>query len=202
MRDILSNRKNAPMNQDTKTKEKLLTEFPASTAEEWREAAEKLLKGKPFDKVMTQQTPEGIRLEPIFRKEVLDTLSAVETLPGFDGYLRGTDAAGYKNEPWEIAQELPYGTASEFNAAARADLMRGQNSLNVILDIATLKGLDPDTAKAGRVSSRPTPLDECLASYFRVWPHPVAHSRQTMAPKPNQSPHQTCCRVLRRTSDN
>ncbi len=153
MRDSLSIRKNTPMNQDTKINEKLLTEFPASTAEEWREAAEKLLKGKPFDKVMTQQTPEGIRLEPIFRKEVLDALSATETLPGFDGYLRGTQAAGYKNEPWEIAQELPYGTASEFNAAARADLMRGQNSLNVILDIATLKGLDPDTAKAGEVGA-------------------------------------------------
>lgn len=141
------------MNQDTNNTDKLLSEFPASTAEEWRDAAEKLLKGKPFDKVMTQQTPEGIRLEPIFRKEVLDGLSATETMPGFDGYLRGTSAAGYSKEPWEIAQELPYGTASEFNAAARADLMRGQNSLNVILDIATLKGLDPDAAKVGEVGA-------------------------------------------------
>lgn len=141
------------MNQKTETNSKLLAEFSTSTAEEWREAAEKLLKGKPFDKVMTQQTPEGIRLEPIFRKEVLDGLSASETLPGFDGYLRGTKAAGYKNEPWEIAQELPYGTAAEFNAAARADLMRGQNALNVILDIATLKGIDPDAAKSGEVGA-------------------------------------------------
>ena len=141
------------MNQDTKPTDKLLAEFPASTAEEWRDAAEKLLKGKPFDKVMTEQTPEGIRLEPIFRKDVLDGLSAPETMPGFDGYLRGTSAAGYSKEPWEIAQELPYGTASEFNAAARADLMRGQNSLNVILDIATLKGIDPDAAKVGEVGA-------------------------------------------------
>lgn len=131
----------------------LLNEFPASTPEEWRTAAEKLLKGAPFDKVMTRQTPEGIRLEPIFRKEVLEQLPASGTQPGFDGYLRGTSAAGYTEKAWEIAQELPYGTPSEFNAAARADLMRGQNALNVILDIATLKGLDPDSAKAGEVGA-------------------------------------------------
>lgn len=138
-------------NQDTN--EALLDEFSATSAEAWREAAEKLLKGKPFDKVMTCQTPEGIRLEPIFRKEVLDTLPASETLPGFDGYLRGTSAAGYHQEPWEIAQELPYGSAAEFNSAARADLMRGQNALNVLFDIATLKGIDPDSANVGEVGA-------------------------------------------------
>ncbi|MGJ8649953.1 MAG: methylmalonyl-CoA mutase family protein [Opitutaceae bacterium] len=136
-----------------KKTQKLLNEFPASTPEEWRTAAEKLLKGAPFDKVMTKQTPEGIRLEPIFRKEVLEQLPASETQPGFDGYLRGTNAAGYTEKPWEIAQELPYGTPSEFNAAARADLMRGQDALNIILDIATLKGLDPDSAQAGEVGA-------------------------------------------------
>lgn len=170
------------MKQDTQKIEKLLSEFPASTAEEWRAAAEKLLKGKPFDKVMTQQTPEGIRLEPIFRKEVLDGLSAAETMPGFDGYLRGTKAAGYAGGPWEIAQELPYGTASEFNAAARADLMRGQNSLNVILDIATLKGLDPDAAKVGEVGACGLSL-ACLkdieAAFAQILPEAVSFHIRT-----------------------
>ncbi len=141
------------MKAETKSTDKLLTEFPASSAEEWREAADKLLKGKPFDKVMKRQTPEGICLEPIFRKEVLEKLSAAETIPGFDGYLRGTKAAGYKAEPWEISQELPYGLPREFNSAARADLMRGQNSLNVLLDIATLKSFDPDAAKPYEVAA-------------------------------------------------
>jgi methylmalonyl-CoA mutase len=170
------------MNQENKTTEKLLSEFPPSSAEAWREAAEQLLKGKPFDKVMTQQTPEGIRLEPIFRKEVLDGLSAAATLPGFDGYLRGTSAAGYSQEPWEIAQELPYGTAPEFNAAARADLMRGQNSLNVILDIATLKGLDPDAAKVGEVGACGLSL-ACLndieAAFDQILPEAVSFHIRT-----------------------
>jgi methylmalonyl-CoA mutase len=141
------------MKTDKQATQSLLSEFPATSPEEWRDAAEKLLKGKPFDKVMTRQTPEGIRLEPIFRKEILDGLPATNTMPGFDGYLRGTSAAGYLGKPWEIAQELPYGTPSEFNDAARADLMRGQNSLNVLLDIATLKGLDPDSAQVGEVGA-------------------------------------------------
>ena len=131
----------------------LLDEFTAPTKEEWREAAEKLLKGAPFDKLMKRKTPEGITLEPIFWKDVLDHLPATDTLPGFDNYLRGTSAAGYSQEPWEISQELPYGTPKEFNQAATADLMRGQNSLNVILDIATLKGLDPDAANVGEVGA-------------------------------------------------
>ena len=141
------------MNTDQDTNEALLKEFPATSAAAWREAADQLLKGKPFDKFMTSRTPEGIRLEPIFRKEVLDDLPAAATLPGFDGYLRGTSAAGYRQQPWEIAQELPYGTPAEFNAAVRADLMRGQNALNVLLDIATLNGVDPDAAKVGEVAA-------------------------------------------------
>lgn len=141
------------MKATTPSPNRLLEEFSAPTKEAWREAAEELLKGAPFDKVMKRMTPEGIELEPIFWKDVLDNLPAAETVPGFDHYLRGTKASGYTAEPWEIAQELPYGTPIEFNRAALADLMRGQNALNLILDIATLKGLDPDAAKVGEVAA-------------------------------------------------
>lgn len=136
-----------------KKMQKILTEFPVSTEEVWREAVDKLLKGAPFDKVMRSETPEGIRLEPIFRKEVLDSLPAVSTQPGFDGYLRGTRASGYRSGAWEISQELPFGTPKEFNKAAREDLMAGQDALNIVLDIATLKGLDPESARVGEVAA-------------------------------------------------
>jgi len=136
-----------------KANDPLLAEFSTPSKEDWRAAAEALLKGKPFDKLMKARTPEGIELEPIFWKDVLDGLPATETLPGFDGYLRGTRASGYKAETWEIAQELPYGSPAEFNRAAREDLMRGQNALNVILDIATLKGVDPDAGAPGEVGA-------------------------------------------------
>ena len=139
--------------KEQNTHQPLLNDFSVPSKEEWREAAENLLKGAPFDKLMKRMTPEGIELEPIFWRDVLDNLPAAETLPGFDSYLRGTKAAGYRDEPWEIAQELPYGAPLEFNRAATSDLMRGQNALNIILDIATLKGLDPDAAKVGEVGA-------------------------------------------------
>ncbi|MGB0744050.1 MAG: acyl-CoA mutase large subunit family protein, partial [Opitutales bacterium] len=141
------------MKDTSKKQHRLLDEFSAPTKDEWREAAEKLLKGAPFDKIMKRMTPEGILLEPIFWKDVLENLPAAETMPGYDSFLRGTSASGYTEEAWEIAQELPYGTPIEFNRVAKADLMRGQNSLNVILDLATLKGLDPDAANVGEVGA-------------------------------------------------
>jgi len=141
------------MKESTDKNERLLNEFASPTKKEWREAAEQLLKGAPFDKLMKRMSPEGILLEPIFWKDILDDLPAAETMPGFDQYLRGTTAAGYSQEPWEIAQELPYGTPAEFNRAVTDDMMRGQNALNVIFDLATLKGLDPDTAQVGEVAA-------------------------------------------------
>lgn len=139
------------MNKPGENTKKLLDEFPGATPQQWRGAAEKLLKGAPFDKVMTRMSPEGIRLEPIFWKEALEDLPGAKTLPGFDDYLRGTKASGYNSGLWEIAQELPYGTPHEFNRVALEDMMRGQNALNIVLDIATLKGVDPDSAKSGEV---------------------------------------------------
>ena len=131
----------------------LKEEFSSPTKEKWRVAAEKLLKGKPFDKVMRHKTLEGIELEPILWQDVLENLPASKTLPGFDGYLRGTHAAGYNANLWEIAQELPYGLSSEFNRAIREDLMRGQNALNITLDFATLNGIDPEQAIPGKVGA-------------------------------------------------
>ncbi|WP_158279848.1 methylmalonyl-CoA mutase family protein [Coraliomargarita sinensis] len=160
----------------------LLKEFTAPTKQEWREAAEKLLKGAPFDKLMKRMTPEGILLEPIFWKDVLENLPAANTLPGFDSYLRGTSAAGYSAEPWEIAQELPYGTPIDFNRAATADLMRGQNALNVILDIATLKGLDPDAAHVGEVGACGLSLaclEDIKAAFKDIVPEAVSFHLRT-----------------------
>lgn len=133
--------------------EPLLGEFKPSSYDEWKDAAVELLKGAPFDKKMLTPTPEGITLQPIYRREDLGNAPASATLPGFDGYTRGARPDGYRAEPWEIAQELSYGEPAEFNQIALGDLYRGQNALNVTLDIATLKGLDPDAAKVGEVGA-------------------------------------------------
>lgn len=128
-----------------------LEEFPPSTHEEWRQAAEESLKGAPFDKKLVTSTPEGIKLQPIYGKADLDALALPESWPGLPPYVRGSRASGNKKTPWLVAQELPYGCLDKFNAALKSDLMRGQNSLALLPDAATRLGLDPDEAKCGDV---------------------------------------------------
>ncbi|MDS4021595.1 MAG: methylmalonyl-CoA mutase family protein, partial [Candidatus Competibacter sp.] len=66
-------------------------------------------------------------------------------------YLRGTTPLGYVASSWDVAQELPYGTPAAFNDALRADLARGQNAVNLVLDRPTLAGVDADQAEADDV---------------------------------------------------
>ena len=143
-------------------------QFSSPTYDEWKAAAEALLKGTPFDKVMLTRTPEGITLQPIYRQEVLENLPAAATLPGADGFVRGTQPDGYRVSPWAVAQELPHGEAGAFNAALLADLSRGQDCVNVQLDAATAKGRDPDAAPAGEVGVGGLSL-ACLADVRRAF---------------------------------
>ncbi|MFZ4775077.1 MAG: methylmalonyl-CoA mutase family protein [Terrimicrobiaceae bacterium] len=128
-----------------------LDEFPPATYEEWRQAAEESLKGAPFDKKLITATPEGIKLQPIYSKKDLDALALPESWPGLPPFTRGTTASGFKKTSWLVAQELPYGCAGKFNEVLKNDLMRGQNSVAVLTDVATRHGLDPDEAVCGEV---------------------------------------------------
>lgn len=128
-----------------------LDEFPPATYGDWRQAAEESLKGAPFDKKLITSTPEGIKLQPIYGKSDLEALSLPESWPGLPPYVRGSTASGNKKRPWLIAQELPYGCVEKFNTAIKSDLMRGQNSVAILPDVATRLGVDPDEASAGEV---------------------------------------------------
>lgn len=132
---------------------RLLEEFSAPTYDQWRAAAEQLLKGAPFEKKLITRTPEGIDLQPIYRREDVASLPQAAEMPGSGSRLRGARAWGRAGQSWEISQELPLPTAEEFNAAARHDLACGQTELNVPLDLATLAGHDPDQAQPGEVGA-------------------------------------------------
>jgi len=141
--------KNAP----EPVNEKLLTEFQPASYEEWRKAAEALLKGAPFEKRMLTPTHEGITLQPIYNQADLDKRGIKRGYPGGGDYLRGASASGAKGKAWDIAQEIPASRPKEFNDAILNDLMRGQNAVNLLLDVATANGQDPDSGKAGEVGA-------------------------------------------------
>lgn len=129
--------------------EKLLSEFSPTPYEDWRKEAEAQLKGVPFEKKLMTRTYEDIALQPLYRKEDLEGVPYLDTMPGFAPYLRGSQAD--VTTSWKIAQEIPYSTAEDFNQAVRYDLERGQNTVTLLFDKATLLGLDPDEAEVGDV---------------------------------------------------
>lgn len=126
----------------------ILKDFPANTHAEWLAEVEKNLKGKSFEKTLVKKTYEGIDIEPMYFIHDLDGLPQVDTMPGEVPFLRGTTASGHVVNAWHIAQEITLADPEEFNRAVRYDLSRGQNSLNIIFDQASLAGLNPDQAPA------------------------------------------------------
>ncbi|WP_028317878.1 methylmalonyl-CoA mutase family protein [Desulfobulbus elongatus] len=124
----------------------ILSDFPTNTHAQWLAAVEKELKGKPFDKTLVKKTYEGIDIQPMYFMHDLDGLPQVDTLPGQAPYLRGTTASGHVVNAWHIAQEITLAEPEAFNRAAQFDLGRGQNSLNIVLDRASLHGDNPDQA--------------------------------------------------------
>ncbi len=127
------------------------TEFPTTSYDEWRAAAEATLKGGSFEKKLITKTHEGIELQPMYRAEDVADLPHMGSLPGFAPFVRGTQVLGYKHKPWEVSQELANATPESFNQALLADLERGQTAVNMRLDLATLLGEDANAAEPGRV---------------------------------------------------
>lgn len=118
----------------------------------------KTLKGAPFEKRLITRTYERIGLQPIYNAEDIASLPHVNSLPGFAPFVRSTRTLGYVVGRWEVCQELPYPTVREVNQAVRDDLPRGLTTLNLLLDQATLQGLDPDAAPADLVGAGGTSL--------------------------------------------
>lgn len=144
-----------------------LDEFPPATYDEWRRAAEESLKGAPFEKKLITSTPEGIKLQPIYRREDLEALQLPEAWPGLAPFSRGARSTGFKQQPWLVAQEIPCATAAELNAILKSELMRGQNATTILPDVATRHGIDPDAASPGDVGQCGTSLacrDDALAA--------------------------------------
>ncbi len=131
----------------------ILQDFPVHTHEKWHSAAEKLLKGKPFDRTLIKKTYEGIEIQPIYFKEALESLPHTQALPGQPNYVRGNTPTGATHRIWGIAQEITNAAPDDFNAAATHDLGRGQTVLNMVLDQDGAQGKDPgENAGVGGVS--------------------------------------------------
>lgn len=129
----------------------LRDQFPIPGHEDWQQECIRLLKGAPFEKKMLTPTLEGITLQPLYTRADVADLPGIDAAAGQAPYRRGTRPLGYRQRPWQVAQELPYPTAEEFGEALRHDLARGQDTAVLVIDRAGQAGRDPDQADAEQV---------------------------------------------------
>ncbi|MDQ0430097.1 methylmalonyl-CoA mutase [Planomicrobium stackebrandtii] len=99
------------------------TKFPARTYSEWQQAAEKAIKGKPFEETLKTPTIEDVKLEPLYTKNMLDQL---------ESYIPEQVAAiqhGKHQPSWLVSQEVMADSAQEYLALMQDDLLRGNETV-------------------------------------------------------------------------
>lgn len=129
----------------------LLEEFDAPSYDEWRQTAEKSLKGAPFEKKLLTKTYEGLVLNPIYRREDTERLPHMHSVPGFTPFARGTRAAMHTDRPWGISHNYRFSLPSALSQAIGEDLGAGLSEIGFSLDRPGLAGADPDTVNPSNV---------------------------------------------------
>lgn len=108
------------------SKEKLFSDFPSVSTEQWMEKVTADLKGADYEKKLVWKTNEGFKVKPFYRMEDLEGLNTTNALPGEFPYLRGTK----KNNVWLVRQDICARDAKEANAKALDILGKGVDSLS------------------------------------------------------------------------
>ena len=106
-------------------KERLLSEFPAISTQEWKDKIVADLKGADFDKRLVWRTNEGFNVNPYYRREDLEGLSTPNVMPGEYPYVRSTRM----DNEWLIRQDIHVIDPKEANAKALDILNKGVTSL-------------------------------------------------------------------------
>ncbi len=89
-------------------------------------------------------TPEGIAVKPLYTAGDLAGITHLDSLPGFEPFVRGPRATMYAGRPWTIRQYAGFSTAEASNAFYRKALAAGQQGVSVAFDLATHRGYDSD----------------------------------------------------------
>jgi methylmalonyl-CoA mutase len=108
------------------SKEKLFSDFPAVSTQEWMEKINVDLKGADYEKKLVWRTNEGFKVKPFYRKEDLDGLKTTEGLPGQFPYVRGNKK---DSNAWFVRQDILVEDPAAANAKALDILNKGVDSL-------------------------------------------------------------------------
>lgn len=108
------------------SKEKLFSDFPPVSTQEWMDKIMVDLKGADFEKKLVWKTNEGFKVKPFYRQEDLEGLKTTEGLPGQYPYIRGIKK---DDNTWFIRQDITVEDAAKANAKALDILNKGVDSL-------------------------------------------------------------------------
>ncbi len=113
-------------NTNTMAYDKLFTEFPEVTTEQWETAIEKDLKGADYNKKLIWKTIEGFDVKPYYRAVDLKGLEYLQNNPNEKPFVRGYEDKG---NDWEIRMNIDTDDIHAQNQIALECLERGVNSV-------------------------------------------------------------------------
>ena len=106
-------------------REKLFTEFPPVSTEQWEAAIAVDLKGADYERKLVWRTGEGFNVRPYYRAENLEGIQFLGSQAGEFPYVRGTRA----HNRWRVHQTVEVNCPKEANAEALKLLNSGVDSL-------------------------------------------------------------------------
>ncbi len=125
-------------------KKRLFQDFEPTSTSDWEAAIHKDLKGSDYNKRLVSKTISDIEIAPYYRKENLDGLEYLQSLPGQFPYTRGTNT---KRKTTYIRQDINVETEILANKKAIRLIEEGVTSIGFIFNPdfktnkATLKNL-------------------------------------------------------------
>ncbi|NDV78212.1 methylmalonyl-CoA mutase small subunit [Dysgonomonas sp. 511] len=111
-------------------KEKLFSDFPSVSTEEWMAKITADLKGADFEKKLVWRTNEGFNVNPFYRSENIVGMPTADSLPSEFPYVRGTK----KDNDWYVRQDICVSDMKAANAKALDVLNKGVTSLGFSID--------------------------------------------------------------------
>ena len=100
--------------------------FPPVSTSEWENKIQEDLKGGDYEKKLIWDTYDRYSIRPYYRREDLEGINYLESLPGQFPYLRGS---GSRDNAWLIRQDLFVRDAQLCNREAQQILDRGITSI-------------------------------------------------------------------------
>ena len=157
------------------SKEKLFSDFPSVSTQEWMDKIMVDLKGADYEKKLVWKTNEGFKVKPFYRQKDLEGLKTTEGLPGEYPYIRGNKK---DDNTWYIRQDIRVEEPAEANQKALDLLNKGIDSLGFHIKpkdlsaeyIATLlKDICCDCIEINFTTCQrhSTQLAELLVAYFK-----------------------------------